>query len=326
MTQIRIQTPSRLHFGLFGWGAQAARQFGGVGLMVEDPGIEILASPAKEWSFHGPLAHRVSVLVEGLRELHCEGVPDLGDLPGAKVEIVRTPREHVGLGVGTQLSLSVVQSALGLSGYDNLTLETLARLSGRGRRSGIGLHGYLHGGLIVDGGRGQRTQLPPMVARAEFPHDWSVLIVQSPGPPGRHGPEEVEAFSDLPPPPERITEHLCRVALLGVLPAVMERDLAAFGAAVSELQHHVGAAFSAIQGGAYSSPRSDAIIAELMRSRLVGAGQSSWGPTLYAFGLVSESERAMLTSRLVNQFSLHPSDLIWTRAANRGAITSRSDD
>jgi beta-RFAP synthase len=294
--------------------------------MIEDPGIEVLVSLAEKWSFHGPLADRVSLLVEELRELDCKGVPDLGDLPGVRVEIVRTPREHVGLGVGTQLSLSVVKSVLGLTGCHDPTLETLARLSRRGRRSGIGLHGFLHGGLIVDGGRGPGTQLPPMIARAELPHEWSVLIVQAPGPLGRHGPEEVEAFSDLPAPSERITERLCRVVLLGILPAVMERDLAAFGTAVSELQSHVGAAFSAVQGGAYSSPRSDAIIAELKRSRLVGAGQSSWGPTLYAFGAVSESERAMVASRLVNQFSLHPSDVIWTRAANRGAITSRSDD
>ena len=40
------------------------------------------------------------------------------------------------------------------------SLETLARLSGRGRRSGIGLHGFFHGGLIVDGGRRDEA-IPP---------------------------------------------------------------------------------------------------------------------------------------------------------------------
>ena len=40
---LRILTPSRLHFGLLGWGPQAPRQFGGVGLMVERPGLEIVA-------------------------------------------------------------------------------------------------------------------------------------------------------------------------------------------------------------------------------------------------------------------------------------------
>ena len=40
MTRCRLRTPSRLHFGLFGWGPEARRQFGGVGLMVDDPGLE----------------------------------------------------------------------------------------------------------------------------------------------------------------------------------------------------------------------------------------------------------------------------------------------
>ena len=54
--RIRIRTPSRLHFGLLGWGPQAARQFGGVGLMIEDPGLELIGETAAEWTFEGPLA------------------------------------------------------------------------------------------------------------------------------------------------------------------------------------------------------------------------------------------------------------------------------
>ncbi len=58
MTQLRIRTASRLHFGLLGWGPQAPRQFGGIGLMIEAPGIELLAELAANWSFAGPLADR----------------------------------------------------------------------------------------------------------------------------------------------------------------------------------------------------------------------------------------------------------------------------
>ena len=62
MTQFRIRTASRLHFGLLGWGPQAARQFGGVGLMIEAPGIELVAGTAPNWSSAGPLADRVQEL------------------------------------------------------------------------------------------------------------------------------------------------------------------------------------------------------------------------------------------------------------------------
>ncbi len=39
--RIRIRTASRLHFGLLGWGPEARRQFGGIGLMIDSPGIEL---------------------------------------------------------------------------------------------------------------------------------------------------------------------------------------------------------------------------------------------------------------------------------------------
>ncbi len=68
MTRLVIQAPSRLHFGLLGWGPSAPRQFGGVGLMIEKPGLELVAEPASEWSFDGPLAERVGDLVGSVIE------------------------------------------------------------------------------------------------------------------------------------------------------------------------------------------------------------------------------------------------------------------
>src|SRR4051794_19352028 len=49
MTGLRLQTPSRLHFGLLSWGSESSRQFGGVGLMIDAPGLEIHAEPAGSW-------------------------------------------------------------------------------------------------------------------------------------------------------------------------------------------------------------------------------------------------------------------------------------
>ena len=177
----------------------------------------------------------------------------------------------------------------------------------------------------MDGGRRDEDHPPPLVARVPFPEEWSVLVLQPPAPRGRHGSEEAQAFSALPPLPERITERLCRLVLLGILPAVAERDLPAFGQAVIELQHHVGSAFAPLQGGLYASPESESLIAELTRLGLVGAGQSSWGPTIYAFGAIPEPERRSIASRILDRWSLPPSALLWTKAANRGAVLDRAE-
>jgi beta-RFAP synthase len=286
--------------------------------MIEGPGIEIVAEPSPQWHFAGPLGGRVRDIARQARD-RCLDSAELPTLAPGKIEVVSAPPEHVGLGVGTQLGLAVVRALLALSGCPDPCTETLARLAGRGRRSGIGTHGFAHGGLIVDGGRHEGIQLPPLVARLPFPGEWSILLVQPPEPRGRHGSDELAAFSGVLPPPERVTERLCRLILLGILPAVVERDLQTFGAALSELQHHVGTAFAPVQGGIYASTLSASIVTIMEQLGLVGAGQSSWGPTLYAFGSISESEQSLLSSRLRDRCDLDPSCFTWTRAENHGA-------
>ncbi len=294
--------------------------------MIEAPGIELLAEPAPNWSFAGPLADRVQDTLRQIQEQRPRQAGDRPDVAPARIQVVAAPADHVGLGVGTQLSLAVVRIVLKLAGDSDPSVESLAALSARGRRSGIGLHGFLRGGLVVDGGRRDEVHPPPLVARLPFPEDWSILIVQPPGPRGRHGPDELQAFNDLPPLPDRVTERLCRLVLLGILPAVAERDLPAFGAALDELQARIGAAFAPVQGSVYASAQSEGIIAELGRLGLSGAGQSSWGPTLYAFGFLSEPERELVASRLRERCGLHPAAITWTRAANQGALLAPADE
>jgi beta-ribofuranosylaminobenzene 5'-phosphate synthase len=316
MTGIRIQTPSRLHFGLLGWGPLARRQFGGVGLMIGAPGIELIAEPAPSWNVEGPLAIRVEPLINRLRErMRQTGVT----LPPARIRIVRAPREHVGLGVGTQLSLAVARVIWMLSGMTEPAVDQLARLTGRGYRSGIGLYGFEQGGLIVDGGRKRETEIPPLLARVPFPENWSILVLQPPGPSGLHGHDEVRAFADLPPIAPDVTDRLCRLVLLEILPAVIEHDLPAFGTALSELQSYVGACFAPAQGGIYTSPRAAAIVEELKMLGFVGVGQSSWGPTLYAFAKLTDKEIAESTQHLRQRFGLDEFSLFWTKATNQGA-------
>lgn len=311
--RLTIRTGSRLHFGLLGWGPHLRRQFGGVGLMVDDPSLEISAVPADRFEAVGPLADRVGPLLERIAA-RWEGPAPPRPI---RVEVLRAPDEHVGFGVGTQISLAVARLVLEASGVESSSAERLAGLSGRGRRSGVGLHGFVHGGLIVDAGHASADDLPPLVSRLEFPADWSVLIVRPPAPPGRHGGDEITAFADLPPVPETVSGRLCRLVLLDLLGAVATRDLPAFGEALAAVQREVGAAFAPAQGGGvYASPESEALVAELGRLGLFGAGQSSWGPSLYAFGILADDEKQAIAARL----GLPRGAVFWTHARNHGAI------
>jgi beta-RFAP synthase len=314
MSRVHITTPGRLHFGLLGWGPNAPRQFGGVGLMIERPGIELVAEPGPRWEAEGPLAGRVLDVAERVAEgLARRGV----SVPTARLRVVRAPAEHAGLGVGTQLSLAVARALAELAGHRDLTTATLAELTGRGRRSGIGLHGFRHGGLIVDGGHREAGGVPPLLARLAVPREWKVLVVTPGGWPGLHGAREARAFEELPTPPEVVSDRLCRLVLLGLMPAVVERDLDAFGAALEELQDEVGRCFAPAQGGAFARPESEAIVAWLRSEGLRGVGQSSWGPTLYGFSDEPLERRSAVLGGLKARFGL--GDASWTEASGAGA-------
>jgi len=314
--RLRVRTPSRLHFGLLGWGPGSRRQFGGLGLMIQRPDLTLTAEPADSWGAEGPLSKRVEPLLARLRERLLE---DGMRVPPVRIRVLDAPVEHVGLGVGTQLSLAVASAVLRQVGIVEPTAEELGRLTGRGERSGIGLHGFQRGGLIVDGGRGRGTGIPPLVARLAFPGGWSIVVIQPDGLRGLHGTEESKAFAELPPIAGHVTDRLCRIVLLEILPAVLERDLPAFGAALSDLQAHVGAIFAPAQGGIYTTPRAATIIEDLSRSGFVGIGQSSWGPTLYGFSDRPPREVLAHADRLRRRLNLDETAVTVTRADNQGA-------
>src|SRR5262245_43129318 len=240
----RTRTPSRLHFGLLNPAGHAlpwpdhqrrpalpARAFGGVGLMVEQPGVVVRAEPAREWSADGPLAERALTFALRLAR-SVEG--RAGRLQPLRVVVESAAPEHAGLGTGTQLGLAVGRAAADAWGLD-LGVEELARRVGRGRRSGLGVHGFARGGFLVDGGRREGEGLAPLVARLEFPPQWRVVLALAEDRPGVHGHQEEVSFTRLAGAGAlAATEALCRLVLLGLLPALAERDLAAFGEALSE--------------------------------------------------------------------------------------------
>lgn len=325
MTRLQIRTPSRLHFGLLSWGVDAPRQFGGVGLMIDRPGLTISAEPAASWTASGPLARLVrktaAQVVERLMMRNGRVVPPL------RLRVEQAPAEHMGLGVGTQLSLAIAQLIATVADVPAMPVAELAMLAGHVSRSGIGLHGFALGGLIVDGGRRTPGSFPPLLTRIEFPADWQVLVVLPPGPRGLSGAAEAEAFAMLPPLPDAVADRLCRLVLMGLLPAVVEHDLAAFGAAVTAIQFHVGRGFAPAQNGSlYARPDLEPIIDFLRENGLHSAGQSSWGPALYAFSNAAPDHRAALLIGLCDRFQLNPGAAFWTQATHHGAFLSSGSE
>jgi beta-RFAP synthase len=206
---------------------------------------------------------------------------------------------HAGLGSGTQLALAVAAGVRTLESLP-LEIESDSLLLERGARSGIGAALFSRGGLVVDGGHGRVKGLPPVVASLPFPEDWRIILVMDADTKGVHGDAEREAFVNLPLFSERGAEKICHSVLMGALPALAERDLIMFGDAISGIQRLLGDYFAPAQGGArYTSAKVAAVMDRLERLGAKGVGQSSWGPTGFAF--VENEQEAKRLIELVQE-------------------------
>jgi beta-ribofuranosylaminobenzene 5'-phosphate synthase len=308
---VTVAVPARLHLGFLDLNGGIGRRFGGIGLAVDGLRTKITITKAPQLRIDAPDHERAARYLETMRHLL--------DLPGKyRLQVDEAVPPHAGLGSGTQLALAI---AAGLRQLHDLPLdvESDAIRLGRGARSGVGIGLFHRGGIIVDAGRGPATKIAPIVSHMSFPLRWRILLLLDPACRGVHGEDENAAFAGLPPFPDHLAAHLCRLVLMQALPAVAECDLASFGAAIRELQAHIGDYFAPRQGGRrFSSPAVGAGLHLLDREGAHGIGQSSWGPTGFAFAASPEDAH-----RLVTVARNHPGcrglDIRVCAALNRGA-------
>jgi len=311
IARVTVSVPARLHLGFLDLNGGLGRKFGSIGLAIDGLGTRLTLGRAAQMRVEGPDAERAQGYIATMQ--HALG---LDEPYHATIESAVPP--HAGLGSGTQLALAVAAAMRRLHGLPPDPAGDAARL-GRGQRSGVGFATFQSGGLVVDGGRGPATQVPPLISRIAFPADWRALVVLDPARQGVFGADEIAAFTRLPEFPAGDAAHLCRLVLMQALPAVAEGDLTAFGTAIRDLQARIGDYFAPAQGGQrFTSPEVGALLAHLDAQGAHGIGQSSWGPTGFAFAASPQE-----ADRLAEQARAHPQarglDIRVCAALNRGA-------
>lgn len=311
---LHVIAPARLHLGFVDLNGSLGRKYGSLGLAINWPHTAIFITQAETSSASGKDKDRA------LKILHSfEGL--CSRRSAYTVEIEDAIPSHAGLGSGTQMALAIGSGILRLSDSKDTEemLLTLAKNFGRGERSGIGLTSFIHGGFILDGGRGSSDRAPPTTVRLPFPETWRILLVSDPHKIGVFGEREKKAFENLPSFSEKTAGHLCRLTLMKLLPSIVEQDLNNFGSALSEIQKIVGEHFSAAQGGTpWSSSAVGKVVSKLEMLGATGLGQSSWGPTGFAF-VANDAEAQRLYSLTLEEAKSLGVDLKIVQGRNRGA-------
>lgn len=311
VSSVSVECGSRLHFGLLAPGRSAeGRSYGGVGLLIHQPRTRIVASPAERLVVEGASAERVARVVAHWARTTGASPPPL------RMEIVEAADRHQGWGSGTQLALATVAALEALQGRNPRSAAELARLSGRGERSAVGVHGFLHGGLIVEPGRLADEPVAPLDERLALPNAWRVVLLT----PARgdlvHGDREREAFALLDAPAEQVRRQ--RELVEGrLLPAARAGDFSQFAEALGQFNRRSGEFFAEVQGGVYASPWHGHQVSWLAEQGVLGAGQSSWGPTLFA--MVESEDSAQSLARRWARWCGRPAAVRVARPRNRGA-------
>lgn len=311
--RVEVATTARLHMGFMDLNGGLGRRFGSIGLALDQPCTRL------------SLRRASADLVEGVErrraESYLRAIAQRLDLRGGHdLRIAEAIPAHAGLGSGTQLALAVSAAVRRLHGF-GLDPRADAAALDRGRRSGIGIGLFAEGGLVVDGGVGRADAPPPLLVRLAVPQDWRILLVLDPSGQGFSGPRELAAFGALPPMAEAEAGRLCRLVLMQALPAAAEDDLAGFGEAIEAVQALVGDYFAPAQGGRFGSPRVAAALSAMRAQGAVGIGQSSWGPTGFAF--VRGDAAAEHIRRIVTPIATGL-DIAICRALNRGAAITET--
>jgi beta-RFAP synthase len=295
-----VHAPSRLHFGLL-LPQAGARRFGGVGAMIDRPGVRLKITRASSWQTHGPLAERIEAFARRWAAYH-----GLSELPRCRIDVEGAPRQHIGLGVGTQLGLSLAAGLCALFDLPQPPPEELAESVGRGRRSAIGTHGFALGGLLADRGKAAADRVAPLAWRAALPDAWRFVILCPRAGHGVSGEVEERAFAALPAAPP---QTIARLQSLSdeMRTAAESGDFNRFSQAVYGFGRASGECFAAAQGGVYASANLAHWVERLRSWGVEGIGQSSWGPTLFALAMSSHNAES-----LARRIAAHDEQADWT--------------
>jgi len=311
---LRIKTPARLHLGILDLSGDLGRIYGSIGVAVEKPNVVLEAKPSDGLNIGGGDSDVNSLVKRILIHYNLE--------PEIEIEIKERIPQHVGLGSGTQLALTLATAVTKIHGIDSETKD-LARVTGRGSLSGIGIAAFERGGFIVDGGHKVNSEgIPPVIFRQPFPEDWGFIIAIPQLERMVHGQEEKEFFRRIIPSSPEISADICRLLQLKLLPSLIEKDIEEFGHALVEIDRKVGLFFKDVQDGIYREETSKQLVEFMLNSGFHGAGQSSWGPAVY--GLV-EGKEAMERESELEEFMQEKGingEAIATKANNTGALIS----
>ncbi len=323
--RLLVEAYSRLHFGLLEIHPQAPHCFGGIGLMIDRPSVRLSMTMSRSWE-EGSTTGRQDLSLDWQDSYWKRRFIDVydrfqkrhGTVPLGRIELEKAPVPHVGLGSGTQFACaaSAILNALNLDSPNSASLMDRGRHlqdilidSGRGLRSHIGLHGFLHGQMIVDQGKLSLSDSvdTPRTHLQSFPDQWRVVLVCEDVYQGDWGDNEQSIFDFCSKRENPNRARMLELIDQQILPCLQNSDYPGASHAIGLYGELAGEIFAPAVGDAYRSPRIRYWVDRFRSLGFRGVGQSSWGPVVFV--IVQDDQQARW---LLDKIKVDMIDGSWT--------------
>ena len=166
------------------------------------------------------------------------------------------------------------------------------RRCGRGARSGLGIGCFVRVASSSTADAARQRALPRSLRACPFPPNGASLLLLDPDAAGRAWRDEIDGVRGAAAFPERSLPAYLPSRRDEALPALAERDLPASARRLRKSSSGLATIFLRRRADRFTRPRVAAVLDLLAREGAHGIGQSSWGPTGFAFA-ASQVEAAL---------------------------------
>ena len=271
---VSVTTGSRLHFGMFSLGTPGVRQFGGVGVMIDQPAVRLQITEAETLSATGPMAEAAlkaahALSRENRARRRAAGSKSITLHPATPAwEAARSwpwlsPRE------------TARSKAPSLFRPNNWRRGRAATLRRRivwlfARRADRRVGQVERRRDFAPGGASRPVARVAIPARPTASERRTI------------GRRRAVGVAQLPPrAPQRDRGDVSRGAM-ELLPAAIERRFDRFSDSLYRYGQQAGSCFALLQAGVYATAEVAAAARLLADVGVVGVAQCWWGPTLFA--------------------------------------------
>lgn len=272
-----IRAGARLHLGLVKINRKP--EYIAAGLSLEEPFCKLVVKRSSSLRVSGKESNRIKTAILNVCS-YTETTPKFS------ARLITPLPSHSGLGSGTRHSLCAAKAICLLESRRFSSIK-LAMITGRGARSTMGAALFDKGGFTAD--------IAGALTRLSVPRSWRVVVIDpdtsGTGHSLTYGKKESYMIAKTPACSARTARRLIDSVSNEMVAGIKEDDFKAFEKSLELLQSSAKKLFGRFQEGAASSNSGREILRYLRRIGVRAAGQSSWGPTLFAvFPSLSEAE------------------------------------